>query len=45
MQEEEFQRIRFNFLMADVSIGLTFCRIALNASDKIEMRERDTFNA
>jgi hypothetical protein len=43
--QEKLQRTRFGFLIADARIGLTFCRIALIASNNIEMRERNTFNA
>ena len=42
---EDFSASGFEFLMTDVSIGLTFADIALGAGDDLDKIERNTLNA
>jgi len=45
MDQDEFQRNRFTFLISEARTGIMFCNIALSATDNIEMRKRNIFNA
>jgi hypothetical protein len=45
MEEEEFQRNRFNFLITEAHTGLTFADIALTVPIDNEKRSRNTINA
>jgi hypothetical protein len=45
MSKKDFERNRFNFLITEARMGLTFCSIALGAADSVERRARNQLNA